>query len=192
MLARLRSGSNVGMFCTVPAIVILIFLGRRARGRRTGMALCTAVFAQCACQGFTNCRFWMVFLLSGWPKMLEPTGNVQARYLIFALSSVRARCFFPLLPDLCSMWVCDLITALLSELFDVLSMPWQTAFFACRSHCYQAPARCHTRWKRRSRITITKIPFSAWEFFFLYIFLSMCKETSNTVEKISSPARSAQ
>ena len=103
MLARLRSGSNVGMFCTFPAITILIFLGRRARGCRTGMALCTAVFAQCVCQGFTNCRFWMVFLLSGWPKMLEPTGNVQARCLIFALSSVRARCFFSLLPDLCSM-----------------------------------------------------------------------------------------
>ena len=32
--------------------------------------------------------------------MLEPMGNVQARRLILALSSVRARCFFSLLPDL--------------------------------------------------------------------------------------------
>ena len=62
--------------------IILIFLGRRARGCRTGMALCTAGFAQCVCQGFTNCRF----------------------------------------DD------CDLMTALLSELFDILSMPWQICF----------------------------------------------------------------
>ena len=41
---------------------ILILRGRRARGCRTGMALCTAGFAQCVCQGFTNCRFLMVFL----------------------------------------------------------------------------------------------------------------------------------
>ena len=64
---------------------ILILRGRCARG--------------CRRHGFAHCWFCAV-AVRRWPKMLEPTGNVQARRLILALSSVRARCFFSLLPDL--------------------------------------------------------------------------------------------
>ena len=58
---------------------LLIRPGRRACGCRTGMALLTAGFAQCVCQGFTTCRFLVFFsLLSGaGPRCWSPRATCK-------------------------------------------------------------------------------------------------------------------
>ena len=107
MLARLRSGSNAGMFVLFRPSTILIRRGRRARGCRTGMAFiwvrgCFWQFfdvsilfrrnAVCSLlvlnsvlvkTSLTVGVWWFFFIARRWPKMLETTGNVQAKHLSF-------------------------------------------------------------------------------------------------------------